>query len=78
MGQSSLTMVAWNSRQTESGQRSTRTQLTWAPQPPLIDHMEEKAIAKLAYCYWESRGCPFGSPEEDWLRAEKDLQRRYE
>lgn len=31
-------------------------------------------IATLAYHYWESRGRPIGSPEEDWLRAERDVQ----
>ena len=40
---------------------------------PAIAHEE---IAQLAYFYWEARGCPFGSPEEDWLRAEQDLQRK--
>lgn len=29
--------------------------------------------AKLAYQYWEGRGSPLGSPEIDWLAAEKDL-----
>jgi hypothetical protein len=28
------------------------------------------AIAELAYGFWEERGCPEGSPEEDWYRAE--------
>jgi hypothetical protein len=31
-------------------------------------------IAELAYRYWQDRGCPNASPEEDWLRAERDLQ----
>lgn len=31
-------------------------------------------IALLAYSYWEARGCPFGSPEEDWLRAEQEVR----
>ena len=31
------------------------------------------AIAHLAYSYWESRGYQGGSPEEDWLRAEREL-----
>ncbi|MGD1097981.1 MAG: DUF2934 domain-containing protein [Bryobacteraceae bacterium] len=22
---------------------------------------------------WQARGCPDGSPEEDWLRAEQEL-----
>jgi hypothetical protein len=30
-------------------------------------------IAKLAQRYWDDRGRPEGSPEQDWLRAEKDL-----
>jgi len=30
-------------------------------------------IARLAYSYWQARGCPEGSPEEDWFRAEAAL-----
>ena len=30
-------------------------------------------IARLAYLFWEERGCQGGSPEEDWLRAEQQL-----
>jgi len=32
-------------------------------------------IAQLAYSYWEARGYQGGSPEEDWLRAERELVR---
>jgi len=35
------------------------------------DHEE---IAYLAYRYWQERGCPIGSPEEDWYRAENELR----
>ena len=28
------------------------------------------AIAELAYRLWEERGCPHGSPEDDWYKAE--------
>jgi len=31
-------------------------------------------IARLAYSYWEARGCQGGSPEEDWLRAERAVR----
>ncbi len=31
-------------------------------------------IARLAYLYWEARGCQGGCPEEDWLRAEQELR----
>jgi hypothetical protein len=34
---------------------------------------EHEQIARLAYSYWQDRGCPDGSPEEDWFRAEVDL-----
>lgn len=35
-------------------------------------------IASLAYALWQQRGCPDGSPEEDWFRAEKELLARSE
>lgn len=33
-------------------------------------------IAKLAHAYWIERGCPEGSPEIDWLRAEQEFQHK--
>jgi hypothetical protein len=30
-------------------------------------------IARLAYAYWEARGQPHGSAQEDWFRAEHEL-----
>jgi hypothetical protein len=30
-------------------------------------------IAELARAFWRARGCPDGSPEEDWYRAEQEL-----
>lgn len=30
-------------------------------------------IAKLAYTFWQERGCPISSGEEDWFRAERQL-----
>jgi hypothetical protein len=38
----------------------------------------EVEIARLAYSYWEARGCQGGSPWEDWFRAEQELIRRRE
>ena len=35
--------------------------------------VEHEKIARLAYQYWQERGSPDGSPEEDWLRAEREL-----
>lgn len=31
-------------------------------------------IALLAYRLWDERGRPMGSPDEDWFRAEQELQ----
>jgi hypothetical protein len=32
-------------------------------------------IARLAYAYWEARGHPQGTSQEDWYRAERELRR---
>jgi len=32
-------------------------------------------IAARAYQCWRERGCPHGTPEEDWHRAEQELRR---
>jgi hypothetical protein len=36
----------------------------------------QEEIARLAYTYWEARGQQGGCPEEDWLRAERELRSR--
>jgi hypothetical protein len=33
-------------------------------------------IAKIAYGYWESRGCQGGTEIEDWVRAEHEYRQR--
>ena len=33
----------------------------------------EKIIAERAEWHWRKRGCPEGSPEVDWLRAESEF-----
>ena len=46
------------------------------PEKPVVGQMQRSAIADLAYRYWQERGCPIGSPEEDWYRAERELPER--
>jgi Protein of unknown function (DUF2934) len=48
---------------TESGSSQTKNE-------------DREAIARLAYFYWEARGCHNDSPDEDWFRAEAELRNR--
>jgi hypothetical protein len=34
----------------------------------------QENLEKLAYGLWQERGCPYGSPEIDWLEAERKLR----
>jgi Protein of unknown function (DUF2934) len=34
---------------------------------------DNRSIGELAYRLWQSRGCPDGTAEEDWLEAERQL-----
>lgn len=36
-------------------------------------HPSHEQIAERAFQLWNARGCPDGSPLEDWLRAEEEL-----
>jgi hypothetical protein len=40
------------------------------------DHEKQQQTAFLAYQFWMERGCPVGSPAEDWFRAEGALHSR--
>lgn len=44
---------------------------------PSIDLEDQEEIARLAYSYWLARGCPEGSPEEDWLLAEQEVRQQH-
>lgn len=39
---------------------------------------DQSVIAALAYQLWQDRGCPIGSPDEDWFEAEKQAVSRSE
>lgn len=55
--------------------RSSAIENSSSPRSGPIDaaRIDREAIARLAYSYWEARGCCGGSAEEDWLRAEREL-----
>ncbi len=48
-------------------------------QPPESDTTLQPEVSRrekiqlLAYNYWLERGCQDGSPEEDWFRAEREV-----
>ena len=44
---------------------------------PATASSDQATIAQLAYLYWLDRGCPIGSPEEDWTRAQQDLKQEH-
>jgi hypothetical protein len=39
--------------------------------------LDGRAIEERAYQSWLERGCPMGSPQEDWYRAERELIARF-
>ena len=40
---------------------------------PVETQPDRTEVARVAYSYWERRGYQGGSPQEDWLRAEREL-----
>ncbi len=38
--------------------------------------LEHDDLAIIAHRLWEARGCPMGSPDEDWFQAAQELQLR--
>jgi hypothetical protein len=42
--------------------------------PDAIETVNANQVADRAYDLWQERGCPVGSPETDWLRAEEELR----
>lgn len=43
------------------------------PASPAQTESRRENIEALAYQFWEERGRPIGSPEEDWFRAEAEV-----
>jgi Protein of unknown function (DUF2934) len=38
------------------------------------DTQQHRNLERLAYAYWQERGSPYGSPLDDWTRAERDYE----
>jgi hypothetical protein len=59
-----------------AAEQETVAPLVDAPVLSTVYVPTNEEIARLAYSYWEARGCQGGCPEEDWLRAEDELRNR--
>jgi len=51
--------------------KMAKTQESGNGNSPAVSRRER--IALLAYTYWEQRGRQGGSPDEDWFRAEREI-----
>ncbi len=40
----------------------------------LLAALEHQRIAAVAYFFWQQRGCPHGSSEEDWFQAKQHIR----
>jgi Protein of unknown function (DUF2934) len=47
--------------------------VTEVAEAPAVNAYDQ--IAKIAFGYWEARGCQHGSAEQDWLYAEQEYLR---
>jgi hypothetical protein len=43
-------------------------------QTAVEESLDPVEIAVLAYRLWHERGCPSGTDQEDWFRAERELR----
>ena len=57
-----------------SSQGTKRARIQEISPEPTQQSLTHEQIVSLAHALWEQRGCPEGSPEVDWLDAEKELQ----
>ena len=58
---------------TPKARQQSQTETNETKVKPTTTPAESPQIALLAYELWQKRGCPEGSPEADWLRAEEEL-----
>jgi hypothetical protein len=63
-------------RQNLEHERSAHPQTSTATVGHGIVAFGHEEIAARAYELWQARGCPEGSPQEDWFRATEELRSR--
>jgi hypothetical protein len=69
--------AAQHSRTVVADAAVTDSQVATVQMSPAVESgNREDAIARIAYGYWEARGCQGGSAVEDWARAEQEFEQR--
>ena len=68
-----------SSRALETNLKSPRQEVaaSGGAQTERAQDFSPKEIATRSYELWQERGCPTGSPDIDWFRAEEELRGRY-
>ena len=59
----------------QADQRVASDPLNESGQRAVSDNADDREIAVLAHQLWHERGCPIGSDQEDWFRAEREIAR---
>jgi len=74
MPKSAVTQKDNNMAEKDLAQSQTKANESVQPASAQSDQTSHADIAARAYQCWCERGCPEGSPEVDWHRAEADLR----
>jgi regulation of enolase protein 1 (concanavalin A-like superfamily) len=54
--------------------QNVRSDAEYLSEVTTADNVTEAEISARAYELWHERGCPIGSAEEDWFKAEFELR----
>ena len=65
-----------HSRQALEHSQAAHRQTEAAANRHPVNTFADDEISTLAYRLWKERGCPVGSPQEDWFRAKVELLAR--
>ena len=61
---------------TTENKSQSKSPLVGDPVPSIAaeqKHAGDEELRQLAYQFWQERGCPADSSEEDWYRAEQEI-----
>jgi len=68
--------MAKQSKQVNSNSKTITAIASVAANNGAATGCDYEGVCQLAYLYWQARGCPEGSPEDDWFQAEQELSSR--